>query len=342
MRKIKVIMIVLLLVTMISSCGKENANEGTSSEKAGEEVTREDIEEDKNTMVEPTPSPNENTPTPIGIFSPSSETKFSQVVHNENGGISVVITGQLSPEEMPVGSFYWSTITREQKELPMPPEDWFESRLMDRYQIGDNAWYESYQGFKEEGDESLYFYGRITGTGATWNRNGEIRNVYEYQVGARIDVDALPDKRFEKPYLVDVLVIEEGITELGDFSLILFDFDEIYFPTTLKKIGKAALSKVYSVREFAEPCDEIREGAGFNLPENVEIDEYAFACPVNYDNWLDAVSRRYYFYFDEYRYHKYPFMKRYEDEAIALHKELFPEYNEWEYSEKYGREILIY
>lgn len=123
--------------------------------------------------------------------------------------------------------------------------------------MGENVWYDFYD------DGTLI----VRGTGKTRDVDASFLIDYEY-----VMIKAYTDAEYDKMAsdyrtMVRNIVVEEGITELGDWSLCGFCFAEtVTLPTSLTKIGYAALFD--SLQDKAE-C--------IGLREDVELEPYAIA-----------------------------------------------------------------
>ena len=126
-----------------------------------------------------------------------------------------------------------------------------EAKLLDSVKMGDNVWYDLYD------DNTLV----VRGTGATWSFSS-YEDYYD---------NYLNKYSFWKS---EVLVIEEGITEIGDYALgILSYVEEVYIPSTLKKIGKKGFTNAGYA--FSMDTDELTKWNGLDLSK-VEVKEDSF------------------------------------------------------------------
>lgn len=131
------------------------------------------------------------------------------------------------------------------------------AKLLDSVKMGDNVFYDFYD------DGTLV----VRGKGAT----RDVKNGFNIQVD-KVSLDKkdadYKDNIFDKAPDVSFIVIEEGITEIGDWSLSGFFYTEkIEFPQSLKKVGYAA---------FFITMDEAVECYG--LRSDMEFEEYALGC----------------------------------------------------------------
>lgn len=107
------------------------------------------------------------------------------------------------------------------------------AKLLDSVKMGDNVFYDFYD------DGTLV----VRGTGATRAIPCKFSTIYEPRHFVNVVVENAEYKNMTQEYMsVSNIVIEEGITELADWSLTgFFCVEKISFPSTLKKIGYAAL-----------------------------------------------------------------------------------------------------
>ena len=131
------------------------------------------------------------------------------------------------------------------------------AKLLDSVKMGDNVFYDFYD------DGTLV----VRGTGAT----RDVKN--EFYIDIEVVSLWAKDEDYDKgpgSHVMDVeeIVVEEGVTELGDWSLSGFVFTKkIELPQSLKRVGSAA---------FFVTMDEDVECYG--LRSDMEFEEYALGC----------------------------------------------------------------
>ena len=132
------------------------------------------------------------------------------------------------------------------------------AKLLDSVKMGDNVFYDFYD------DGTLV----VRGKGATKAIPCKFSTIYEPRHFVNVVVEDAEYKELTSEYLtVSSIVIEEGITEISDWSLNgFFCVERISFPSTLKKIGYAALFN--TVNDYTE-C--------IGLRTDMEIGKFALA-----------------------------------------------------------------
>lgn len=111
-----------------------------------------------------------------------------------------------------------------------------EAKLIDSIKMGDNVWYDFYDG------GTLV----VRGTGKTRDVDAEFKTVYEPQhtILVQINEDEYNNVILKYAPKVIAIVVEEGVEELGAWSLSGFFFTEkVFLPTSLKVLGASALFK---------------------------------------------------------------------------------------------------
>ena len=111
-----------------------------------------------------------------------------------------------------------------------------EAKLIDSIKMGDNVWYDFYDG------GTLV----VRGTGKTRDVDAEFKTVYEPQhtILVQINEDEYNNVILKYTPKVIAIVVEEGVEELGAWSLSGFFFTEkVFLPTSLKVLGASALFK---------------------------------------------------------------------------------------------------
>lgn len=141
------------------------------------------------------------------------------------------------------------------------------AKLLGTFKMGDNVYYDFYEEISEEGYREVTLV--VRGTGKTRDvKNDFVTTETPYQVSVHFKDSEYSKMETEYGLYVRDIVIEEGITELGDWSLSGFPFvEKIYFPNSLKKLGKASLFG--TVTKYVE-C--------YGLRTDMEFGEYALGA----------------------------------------------------------------
>lgn len=159
---------------------------------------------------------------------------------------SPTVMPTLSPTPQPVASPV-PMATPEPTPIPMTTPDpaLFAGEPSYIFSMGDNVqyvfygepkWHEEYKG----NNRWLYVDARemtlvVKGTGATKDCTSDVSTVVTYT------------ERIESPWslvdFVSTIVIEEGITRIGDYALAHFSYaEQVYVPSTLKELGERAFN----------------------------------------------------------------------------------------------------
>ena len=169
-----------------------------------------------------TPSFTEVSPRPDEVFMTSTPTPEPTKANTP------------TPSPMPT-----NTPTPEPTATPIPtpvsdvPIDWDDTEAEYVFQVGDNAYFEYYE------DSTVL---KVTGTGATWD--------FEYGPYTIIQEN-------EKKDMVETVIVEEGITRLGDkafWGVVGVDCArDIYLPNSLKEVGFLAFALSGEVQDGIVP-----------------------------------------------------------------------------------------
>lgn len=111
-----------------------------------------------------------------------------------------------------------------------------EAKLLDSIKMGDNVWYDFYD------DGTLV----VRGTGKTRDVDAEFQTVYEPQHTILVQINEEEYNNAVLKYAPQIIavVVEEGVEELGAWSLSGFFFTEkVFLPASLKVLGASALFK---------------------------------------------------------------------------------------------------
>ncbi len=199
------------------------------------------------------------TPTTAVTIRPVTE-PIKEVVPTIEPMIEPVFTATIvpTPTEVPVTPTLMPTATLKQTNIPLPTVTVVpEAKLLDSVKMGDMVWYDFY----DDGTLIVRGIGKTRDVDAGFDINYDRVAVKDYMDVEYNEKVSCHDLQVKK------IVVEEGIVELGAWSLSGFCFTTtVLLPTTLNKIGYAAL---YGTICSGTEC--------FGLRTDIDIGQYALA-----------------------------------------------------------------